>query len=564
MHSTFERIGFAALLVVLVAPAISRADEAVLPNGMRFQGALQAGPQGRFHFQTASRTFTLSQMHLVRFDEVSPRPRQTSAVHRITLTDGQHITGELIEVSANTVRVQPAWAEKPLAIPRSAVLAISHPPGEITLFEEDFETDLAAWKTRGDPELSERHRQSGSKGLLLNAPGQTVEYVLPKPVEAGRLSLSYFADVTKPVGACWLLDVEFAGKQSPVRVSVELAGRANPSVFAVPFHPTQWRRLVLEWRRESLIVQVDDEILHHIKRDQAGPLRKVRLQCRNGPAAIVLGGEVWIDDMVLTRFVDELPRPPLEPEQDNVWLADGDQLFGMVTRADRRTILLQTRSGERTLPWADVRAIHLRRQSSPIRSSIGEHVTIGLGKDGRLDEINGVLTAMDDRKLTLQHPVLGALTIDRHWLRQLQGRFFGRRIELEDAPHHLGQQLLPESPRPEGISLRRTFPMAAVPASSRLQVTVAHLPAPGDDPAVARMLARGGLRTEVVLNGRVIDYLNRHAARTSAVPQIITISLPASVIRAGDNVLELRQTVDQESGRSADCVISGLVVEIPG
>jgi hypothetical protein len=52
--------------------------------------------------------------------------------------------------------------------------------------------------------------------------------------------------------------------------------------------------------------------------------------------------------------------------------------------------------------------------------------------------------------------------------------------------------------------------------------------------------------------------------RSSADPRVITIALPLSAIRAGDNVLELRQTIDQESGRSADCVISGLVVEIPG
>jgi hypothetical protein len=564
MHSTFERIRIAALLAALAAPTCLRADEAVLPNGMRFQGILRAAPQGRFSFQTESRTFNLSHLYMVRFADTPPRPRTAGAVHRITLSDGQHLSSELIELSTSVVRIQPAWADKPLSIPRSAVLSISQSPGEITLLDEDFETDLAAWKTRGEPELSERQSQSGHKSLLMSTPGQKLEYVPTRPVEAGRLALSYFADLIPPVGARWVMDLEFAGKESPERVSLELAGRGTSSALTVPFNPARWRRLVLEWRRDSLIVQIDGAILHQVNRKASGALRTVRLRCLNGPAAVVLGGEVWIDDLRLTRFVDDLPRPPQEPEQDAIWLADGDQLFGTVLGADRRTIQLQSRSGERTLAWADVRAIHLRRQSSPIRSSIGEHVKIRLGEGNRLDELHGVLTSLDDRKLAFQHPVLGALSLDRGWLRQMQGRFFGRRIELDDAPHHLGQHLLPESPRPEGMSLRRTFTIPAVPSTARLQVTVAHMPAAGDEPAVARMLARGGLRTEVVLNGRVIDYLNRHATRTSSVPQIITITLPASVLRAGDNVLELRQTVDSESGRSADCVISGLLVDMPG
>ncbi len=576
MHSTFERIGFAALIAALIGALIAstcgRADEAVLPSGMRIQGTLRAAPTGRLEFLTASRTLNLSQLQRVRLASASLRAIATGAKHLITLVGGQHISGELIEVSASVVRVQPTWADKPLAIPRSSVLSISHPPGEITLLAEDFETDLAAWKTRGEPELSERQPQSGRKSLLLNAPGQKLEYVLPIPVQAGRLCLSYLADVPMAAGARWVVEAEFAGKDFPEWLSVELAGGGGVSIREPPsldqkrvsVAPIAWHQLRLEWRRDSLLIQVDDRTLQRVDRRPAGPLRKVRLRCVSGPAVVVLGGEVWFDDLVLTRFVDELPPPPLDPEQDDVWLADGDQLFGTVLCADRRTIQLQGRFGERSLSWAEVRAIHFRRQGSPIRNSVGEHVKIGLGQENHLDEIEGVVTSLDDRKLALQHPVLGSLTMDRAGLRQLQWRFTGRRIELDDMPHHLGRQLLPDSPRPEGMSLRRTFTVAAVPTTARLQATVAHLKGPGDEPAVARMLARGGLRTEVVLNGRVIDYLNRHVARSSSVPQILTITLPASAIRAGDNVLELRQTIDSESGRSADCVVSGLVVEIPG
>ncbi|OAI47059.1 hypothetical protein AYO44_10300 [Planctomycetaceae bacterium SCGC AG-212-F19] len=549
--------------------------EAVLPNGMRFQGSVHLARDGRFAFATADRTFGLQQLERVK---LSPALRPSvfqRASHRVTLLDGQFLTGTLRHLDATAVHIQPAWSDKPIAIPRAAVAAVGHPPGVITIIDEDFANGLEGCRLKGDPVVRERDPVAARTSLVLDRPGQAAEYVLPSAIEAGRLALSYRTVVPQPAGAHWFVDAIFSGNDLPIRLSVELAGRGTTIVreapgldpaTAVAFVTQGWHRLQIELARSELLVQVDDQVLHRGKVPSSARLSKVRLRCGNGPLAAILGGEVWINDFVLTRFVDELPRPPGDLDQDEVWLASGDQQFGKVLGADRHKIEMSTRFGPRTVSWADVRAVHFRRQPSPPRSSSGEHVRIGIDAGaGNADQLEGVLAGMDERRITLNHAVLGSIAVERDHVRYIQWRFQGRRLELEHGIYHLGEKPIAGSDvRPEGLSLRRTFALTAVPAAARLQVAVAHLPAPGDDATVARMLQRGGLRTEVVLNGRVVDYLNRHVARSPAQPQTITLALPAANLRVGDNVLELRQTVDPDTGRSANCIVSALVVEIPG
>jgi hypothetical protein len=316
------------------------------------------------------------------------------------------------------------------------VVALGHPPGQMTLLHEDFENGLAQWKVRGAPQTSEQQHRTGRRSLLLDSPRQRLEYVLPEAIQSGRVGLNYRAAVPQPAGAHWLVEADFGGDDATSRVSVELAGRGNTLVREAPelapegtgtFVPTGWHRLRLEWMSDSLLVQVDDQVLYHERRKPTGPLRKVRLHCLGGPAARVLGGEVWVDDLVIVRFVDELPRPASEPGQDELWLHGGDQLFGSVTRADSRSIQVQGRFGTRTFSWADVRAIYFRRQAASPRRTEGEPFWLWLGAGDELgDELEGPVATFDDRRLILNHPALGAVTVDRVWLRRLAWRSAGR------------------------------------------------------------------------------------------------------------------------------------------
>jgi hypothetical protein len=316
------------------------------------------------------------------------------------------------------------------------------------------------------------------------------------------------------------------------------------------------------------VVTVDDAVLWY-SREQGleAPLRAVRLLCAADPETKTVHGEVAFSDFSLARTIEDLPRPPGDPSQDEVWLLSGDQVLGQVLQADGKQIALRGRFGERTLPWGEVRGLFLQRGSPPLQTTEGEHVRIrlrcGVGAD--LDELHGVVASLDERQLVLRHPVLGECKIERGRLQQLQSVFIGRRIELDNGAHHLGpaggihENIYPL--RAEGPRLKWMCSLAAVPASARLTVEVSELAGPAD--GIAQQLERGELRAEVLVNGQRVDYLNRQVERASPRPRRLTVEVPARSLRSGENTIELVQTEERETGRIPHCGVSGVVLELP-
>jgi hypothetical protein len=268
----------------------------------------------------------------------------------------------------------------------------------------------------------------------------------------------------------------------------------------------------------------------------------------------------------LTQPLTNQPHPPGDPEQDEIWLRSGDQVFGTLLEADRQAIELRGRFGRRSFAWSEVRGLFLRRPVLPPQTTAGEHVRLGVrsGLGAEDDQLTGTVQTLDDRRLVLRHAVLGEVAIDRARLSWLSWLFTGRRVELDNGFHHLGRQPVAGLPaRPEGLNLRRTFSLATVPEGASLVIEVVHLKGPGTGAATAQALQRGGLRTEVLVNARVLDYLNRHVERSVQGPSRLRLALPRLFLRAGNNEVELRQTPDPETGRYENCGISALAIEIP-
>jgi hypothetical protein len=265
--------------------------------------------------------------------------------------------------------------------------------------------------------------------------------------------------------------------------------------------------------------------------------------------------------------VEPLPHQLADPSQDELWLRSGDQILGIVLQADRRIIRLKARSRTRTWAWGDVRGIYLRQQPFVPQTTEGEHVSawVDTGAGPLPDRLTGTVRDLDERRLTLRDPVLGDLVIDRGRVRRLRWTFHGQRIELDRGPRHLGPAgkmttgLHPA--RAEGSSLSWKFRLARVPTGARLRLDVIQLKGFEDD--IARQLHLGELRTEVVVNGEVVDYLNRHVRRASRLAQPLTIQLPPRVLRAGNNVLRVRLTPERKTNHYESCGIANLVIEIP-
>jgi hypothetical protein len=565
------RLPLAGLLLVLVclAPPLSAAEQAWRTDGRRLTGSLTLASDGRLRFTPTGQADSLSatELNRIRFDTPSPSSR-IAAARRVSLPDGQHLTGALLALNADALSLRTAWVGR-LDVPCAALDSLGPLPGWRTLFHDDFRNGLAAWKTTGNPTAAD-------EGLILDRPGQSLVHVLKAPLRAGRFGVNFRAQ-DRPAGAAWTVEALFqdGAAARKVRVTVVggdrnytvdpagLKGKGNPTA-----HLPGWHRLEVRFSPRSLRLTCDDAVLwSNLEAGPGGPLRQVALVCsRTEGDAPVRGGVVW-DEFSLERTCDEEPRSAPDREQDTVWLADGDQLFGSIVRADRRTLEVRGKFGQRSFPWPEVQGCSFRRAAAPPHTTEGAHVRLllhtGLTPDA--DILDGVVRELDTRHLTLRHPRLGDLSIDRPFLRELRPLFFGKRMELDNGFHHLGprgrtaQGLTPA--RAEGLDWRGTFTLDAVPADARLVLQAVGLTGTADPGGTA--LAVGGLRTEVVVNGQQVDYLNRQVERAGPKPHRLAVPLPRDGLRVGHNAVELRLTPDPATGRYAHCGVFDLALEIP-
>jgi hypothetical protein len=550
--------------------------EAILPGGRVLRGQLRL-EKGRFQFLASSRktSVPLEQVDHVRFPAAKIPPCRLAAVYRLTLSDGQRLTGDLFDLDAKAVRFRPTWAAAQ-TIPRGAVASITQLPGFLTVFKDDFERDLKAWKITAKPALSRGQHTSGKQSLLLNRAGQAAEYALATPLKAGRAGVNFHDPVTTR-GNHWLVEAGFGEGKIFRIIRITIAGDADDYTanvsgasqkgFAVR-RREGWHRLQVEFAPKMLLITVDDNVLW-VSRLQGpgGALSWVRLVCVAAPGKEEPRGDVYFDDFGLARAVPHLRYQRADPGQDEVWLAGGDQVLGSLLRADRGTAVLKGRFGNRTWAWGKVRGLFLRHRPDAVRTSEGEQVQVWLrtGAGPEPDPIAGQVRGWDAKHLTLRHPVLGDLTIDRARVRRLRWLFHGQRIALDATSHHLGPKgklvagLHP--PRAEGKSKEWSFHLETVPEEARLRLQVVRLKGPAD--GIAPSLERGELQTQVVVNGRVVDYLNRHVRRSSRDPRPLTVLLPRRFLRPGKNTLVLRQSLETATGHYESCEVSGLVIEVP-
>jgi hypothetical protein len=415
-----------AFALSLAGPAW--AEEAVLPDGRRLPGRLRL-EDGRLVFAPADGrpVVPMAQTERVLFAE-APRPllRAARAIH-VYFADGQRLTGALRELTADEVVVQTAWALR-LALPRDRVQALLQPAGWLTIFADDFEDGLRAWKVTDGVRLGDRQQVSGKQALRLEAPGQVAALGVKEPPAAGRLTLR-FRDEIKLGTAQGVVECSFQGGAGPWLLRVVIAGErhyrvtsptppaAGPPVASGP----GWHRLEIEWGGQRALVSVDDVVLADGRfRVPEGALHQVRLAV-TGPASTATA-PVWFDDVNLSRAVAALRHHSADPEQDEVWLSSGDQLLGTVTRADAHRIDLQAAFGKRALPWAGVRGLYLKRPDGPRPGPAADHIRLWLrapeGADA--DQLRGTLKGLDEQAVTLEHGQLGQIRLPRTLVRELR------------------------------------------------------------------------------------------------------------------------------------------------
>ena len=358
----------------------------------------------------------------IRFPFVPADPFRTAFVRRLLLPDGQRVAGRLLAADGDALALRTAWADR-LEAPRSAVVALRQPPGRLSVFEDDFSDGLKAWTVSGKPAVD-----GDPPVVRLSEPGQRVAYTPAEPPEAGRVGVNFRdRDAT---GGLWLAELRFQGDGEVHTLRVTLGGQGDAYEVEPPapggdahrvVRSPGWHRLEVRFSPDSLAVLCDDAVLwSDLHRWPGGTLRQVSLACVEAAKAGEARGRVEFAEFALTRSVDEPPRPPGDAGQDEVWLADGDQLFGDVLRIDLRAVELQGRFGKRSLPWSDVRGCWFKHAAPPPAEGARVRLWIDSGLDPEPDILDGVLKSLNEKQLTLQHSSLGELHVPRDRLRRLR------------------------------------------------------------------------------------------------------------------------------------------------
>jgi hypothetical protein len=399
---SLQKLCAGALLAFCGIALLAQADEeAVCADGRKVRGALTVeGGALRFVPDGQTKPLAFEAIEGVRFspaDAVVPRAGNSL---RALLADGQHITGELLKIDADQVHLRPAWSTR-IDLARSATVALMQPPGYRTLFADDLDKPAKPWK----------------------ADGSTLTYPLPTPMEAGRVGVT-FQVLDKAADKRCQLEATFQVGSETRTIKLVIAGTGdNCAVEAAGLKGEPRKvlakdgphRLVLQFTKQSMRVTCDDDVLwHNLEQGPGGPLTEVQLQ----------GGAVAWSAFYVARAVDECRHPPGDTDQDEVWLASDDQLFGTVKSADRGNIELEGRFGKRSVPWADVLGVFFRRPKStaPLEPSKLVRVWLRTGFGNETDVLDGVLLRIGPEKLTLKHADLGELSLDRKWLLELRPR----------------------------------------------------------------------------------------------------------------------------------------------
>ncbi|HWG43702.1 MAG TPA: hypothetical protein VN688_13020, partial [Gemmataceae bacterium] len=315
MSNAAWRWGGALAAMCWLVASLPATEQALRTDGRRIGGTVTLD-KGRLHFTpTAGAAIPLADLARIRFAGKTPPPFRAGGGRRVVLRDGQRITGQFLGLDKDTLILRTAWSAR-VEVPRAAVASIEPLPGWRTVAEDDFRHGLRAFKTTGEPSLTEAGMEPHS--VLLQAVGQSLVYTPTKLLSAGRAGIN-FRDQGQASGARWTFELLFQEGERTRRITVTAAGDGeNYTVDAGGMKGEErnvartagWHRLMVQFTKRSLRITCDDDILwYNLEQGAGGRLKQVTIRCRKSAAenATLRGAVAWTD-FCLERAVNEHPR----------------------------------------------------------------------------------------------------------------------------------------------------------------------------------------------------------------------------------------------------------------
>jgi hypothetical protein len=175
---------------------------------------------------------------------------------------------------------------------------------------------------------------------------------------------------------------------------------------------TGWRLVQISFGGGSWRAAVDDQVVVEESLPRNATLAEMTFRVE------AASGTWHIDDVILMRRADATMPAPL-PDFDTVCLADGDRLFGKVVEADGSAVTLQSRLGQRTLPWTAVQAILFAARPPGPAAADELALWVSPGPGFAAQRLMGRLQARDDGAFLFVHGLLGKLQFERSSCRRL-------------------------------------------------------------------------------------------------------------------------------------------------
>jgi hypothetical protein len=579
--------------LVLLPAGLPAGQRAFLPNGRALKGAISGTTATRIVFAAsdAAAALPLDGVSRVIFDS-PPRLVSTGGSPRlVVLQGGESFVAAIEGLDAKTLGV--SFRGNSATLSRVALAAVRQPPHERVVAFEDFESQPTLFEiNRGTLLLSDTRAQGGGTSLKMKSAGNQISHTLHEPLDAGRVELAFYDTLAVGHESTWSAEFHFAGPQgnpddaSTVRVTCgwqtgqfEVASDWTGLAVEAPPRRSGWCVLTALFDAERVLLAIDQHLLARgpaLKRH----LRKIELKtdvvapdsaARNvGRPPLSPSGEpaVWLDNLLITRAFDGARPPPVNTQpHDLLWLADGDELFVDVASANARHIRIEGPSGATSIDWKHIHAIEFAHRERPKAQAVtGVVATIELaprlgGAPLETEQLEGAITAADEQNLTVEHPWLGSLRLPCDHLSRVLPRFAGTLRLIDPRRHHLGNEIRDDFRQPlaEGPRYKVRFSLSEPPRGRlAMSLDAADLePAGPHAPRDGRFrdeLAAGFLRTEVFLNSRRVDDLNRHIdlRATPHNPQRLSLPLTPEHFKSGENTLEFVQRPARDNPREFD------------
>ncbi len=566
-----ERTLVVAIVLLVVGPGtVSRGQTNVEtlegPSRQPIEGLLEGDNRSGFRFRPRDSGIPLAieagstiQANGSSSDSLAGLPP-----FRALVGESLRLSGLIRSISEKSVTVSLSWQDEDVTLPRPGVQSVIQRPGEARVLADGFDRlDASRWSVDGkasivaDPHLSEK------SSLRLGADGASVIHRLAEPLPAGRIDLAFFDDASVVPGRDWFAELTFQGPSGPLVIKVDLGWSEESLAVECPRGPSLpvqrlartrgWHRLAVRFGPDQIEISVDRKELAHGKSPD-GQLGSIRLaSTSNSSRTIAKDLAGYVDDLQIIQFAEPLASFETDITQDEARLVTGDQLFGELRKADGEHVLMSIESKSINLAWNEVAGLFFRRlpaQGATVDGLLARVEWRAAAGDDPvdLDFAEGAIVAVSGQVITIATPYSGVLRIPRPRIRKFTIFGEGRRVVIDPAAHHLGDEPtrtppLLDPPLHEGGLLERTFELTDVPdAQALLVMDVMEVVGEDNNAAFSPFVRKGELRTWVTMNGQRVDFLNRYIKTRNDVPERVAIPIPAGLLRPGKNTLRLELT----------------------